>query len=148
MNDLDFLDSLKTKDFGEISAEIGRSKKTCQLRWLNHIVPPLKSDILGLPQNEEWRRDVLQYIIEKEFISSKHIPYNKIVRDVCPGQTTVALSKFLRSLSISTGDKPFYEYCRKHLDSPNHNSYLGNKKLAQTKSEYACKILQIKQKLE
>ena len=148
MNDLDFLDSLNAKDFGQISAEIGRSKKACQMRWTNHIVPPLKSDILGLPQNEEWRKDVLRYVIDKKFGSVKDIPYNKVVRDVCPGQTTAALSLFLRSLSISTGDQPFYEYCKKHLYNPNHSSYLGNEKLAQTKFEYACKILDMKQKLK
>ena len=148
MNDVDFLNSIKTNDFDQILADIGRSKDACYERWIHTIVPILKSDTLGLPQNEEWRKDVLRYVIEKMFISVKLVPYNKIVRDVCPGQTTDALSTFLRSLSIFAGDKPFYEYCRKHLNNPNHNSYLGNEKLAQTKSEYACKILEIKQKLE
>ena len=148
MNDLDFLDSLKTKDFGQISAEIGRSKGSCYLRWTTHIVPPLKSDILGLPQNEEWRKDVLRYVIDNKFNSFKDIPYNKAVRDVCPGQTSDALSIFLNSLSISNGDQPFYEYCRKHLNNPHPSSHLGNEKLAQTKFEYACKILDIKQKLK
>ena len=148
MDGLDLLDSSKLHDFGQISAEIGRSKKACYGRWTNSIVPPLKSDLLGLPQNEAWRKDVLRYIIDKRFSSVKEIPYNKTVRDVCPGQTTGALSLFLRSLSISTGDMPFYEYCRKHLNNPHPNSYLGNEKLAQTNYEYACKILEIKQKLK
>ena len=148
MIDLNFLDSLIENDFRQISAEIGRSKGACNRRWISQIVPPLKSDILGLPQNEEWRKDVLQHIIENKFISSKHIPYNKMVRDVCPGQTAHALSTFLRNLSISTGEMPFHEYCRNHLNNPSHNSYLGNEKLAQTKYEYACKILEIKQKLK
>ena len=148
MNDLTFLDSLKDKDFGQILAEMGRSKGACNKRWTLQIVPPLKSDILGLPQNEEWRKDVLRYVIDKKFGSVKAIPYNKVVRDVCPGQTTDSLSLFLRNLSISAGEMPFYEYCRKHLNNPNHNSYLGNEKLAQTKFEYACKILDMKQKLK
>ena len=148
MNDLNFLDSLKTKDLGQISAEIGRSKIACHKRWTNYIVPPLKSDTLGIPQNEEWRKDVLQYIIDNQFISFKLVPYNKMVRDVCPGQTSGALSTFLRSLSFSAGDTPFYEYCRKRLNNPHPNSYLGNEKLAQTNYEYACKILEIKQKLK
>ena len=148
MNDLNFLDSSKLNDFGQISAEIGRSKNSCYYRWTTHIVPPLKSDILGLPQNEEWRKDVLRYVIDKTFSSVKDIPYNKVVRDVCPGQTTIALSVFLRSLSISTSEMPFYEYCRKHLYNPHPNSLLGNEKLAQRKFEYACKILDMKQKLK
>ena len=148
MNDLDFLDSLTAKDFSQISAEIGRSKKACQLRWTNHIVPPLKSDILGLPQNEEWRKDVLRYVIENKFGSVKEIPHNKVVRDVCPGQTSHSLSIFFNKLSNHAGDMPFYEHCRKHLNDPHPTSYLGNEELAKAKSEYASQILQIKQKLK
>ena len=148
MIDLNFLDLLKRSDFRQISAEIGRSKGSCYRRWAVHMVPPLKSDILGLPQNEEWRKDVLRYVIDNKFGSAKDIPYNKVVRDVCAGQTSYSLSVFLRTLSISTGDQPFYEYCRKHLNNPHPSSYLGNETLAQTKFEYACKILDIKQKLK
>ena len=148
MIDLNFLDSLIENDFGQISAEIGRSKTSCYLHWTRQIVPPLKSDILGLPQNEEWRKDVLRYVIDNKFGSVKDIPYNKVVRDVCPGQTSDALSLFLRTLSRSSGKMPFYEYCRKHLNNPHPNSYLGSEKLAQTKFEYACKILDIKQNLK
>ena len=148
MIDLNFLDSLIENDFGQISAEIGRSKTSCYLRWTRQIVPPLKSDILGLPQNEEWRKDVLRYVIDNKFGSFKDIPYNKAVRDVCPAQTSDVLSIFLRSLSRSAGDKPFYEHCRKHLNNPYRSSYLGNEKLVQAKFEYACKILDIKQNLK
>ena len=148
MDDLTFLDSSKKNDFGQISAEIGRSKVACNKRWTIQIVPPLKSDVLGLPQNEEWRRDVLRYVIDKKFNNVKDIPYNKVVRDVCPGQTSNALSAFLNDLSRSAGDKPFHEHCRNQLNNPPPSSYLGNEKLAQTKFEYACKILDMKQKLK
>ena len=148
MDDLTFLDSSKENDFGQISAEIGRSKVACNKRWTTQIVPPLKSDILGLPQNEEWRKDVLRYVIDKKFNNVKDIPYNKVVRDVCPGQTSDSLSVFLRSLSRSSGKMPFFENCRKHLNNPHPNSHLGNEKLAQTKFEYTCEILDIKQKLK
>ena len=148
MDDLTFLDSSKKNDFGQISAEIGRSKVACNKRWTIQIVPTLKSDVLGLPQNEEWRKDVLRYVIDNKFGSVKDIPYNKVVKDVCPGQTSQALSIFLNNLSRSAGDKPFYEYCKKHLNNPNQYSCLGNEKLVQTRFEYACKILDIKQKLK
>ena len=148
MDDLDFLDSSKIKDFDQISGDIGRSKDACYRRWMNTIVPILKSNILGLPQNEEWRKDVLRYVIEEKFDRVKEIPYNKLVRDVCPGQTSKSLSQFLNNLSSHAGDMPFYEYCRKHLNNPHPNSYLGNEELAKAKSEYAFQILQIKQKLQ
>ena len=136
------------KDFDQISADIGRSKTACHTRWTRNIVPILKSDTLGLPQNEEWRKDVLRYIIEKKFGSIKVMPYNKLVRDACPGQTSRSLSIFLTSLSNHAGDTPFYEHCRKYLNNPPPRSYLGNEKLAKAKSEYASQILQIKQKLK
>ena len=148
MNDLHFLDSWKEKDFDQISADIGRSKTACYIHWTRHIAPIIKSDILGLPQNEEWRKDVLRYVIDNKFGSVKDIPYNKVVRDVCPGQTSRSLSMFLLSLSQHTGGMLFYEYCRKHLNDPHPNSYLGNEELAKAKSEYASQILQIKQKLK
>ena len=148
MNDPDFLDSSKTNDFDQISADIGRSKDACYKRWMKNIVPILKSDTLGLTQNEEWRKDVLRYVIEKKFGRVKEIPYNKLVRDVCPGQTSHTLSDYLNSFSRHAADGPFYEYCRKHLDNPPANSWLGNNELIETKSEYVYKILEIKQKLK
>ena len=96
----------------------------------------------------EWKKDVLRYIIERSYGSVKVIPYNKIVMDVCPGQTSHTLSTYLNNLSRQAGDAPFYEYCRKHLNDPHPNSYLGNNKLIETKSEYVCKILEIKQNLK
>ena len=86
MNDLDFLNSIKTHDFDQILADIGRSKHACYSRWRCTIVPILKSDTLGLTQNVEWQKDVLRYIIEKNYGTVTVIPYNKIVMDVCPGQ--------------------------------------------------------------
>ena len=148
MNDLDFLDSSKLNDFDQISGDIGRSKGACYNRWRLNIVPVLKSDIHGLPQNEEWRKDALRYVIEKKFGSVKEIPYNKVVRDVCPGQTSTSLSSYLNCFSPSAGNTPFYEYCKNHLNNPHPTSYLGNEKLAKAKSEYASQILQIKQRLK
>ena len=115
---------------------------------MEKIVPILKSDTLGLTQNEEWRKDVLRYVIEEKFGSVKEMPYNKLVRDVCPGQTSHTLSDYLNSFSRHAADGPFYEYCRKHLNDPHPSSYLGNEELAKAKSEYASQILEIKRKLK
>ena len=148
MNNLDYLDSPKENDFDQISADIGRSKGACYRRWRRNIVPILKSDFHGLPQDEEWRKDVLRYVIEKKFGRVKEIPFNKLVRDVCPGQTTISLSSYFNGLSNQASDTPFYEYCRKHYNNPHSNSHLGNEEFAKAKSEYASQILQIKQKLK
>ena len=104
-----------------------------------------------MSQNQEWRKKLLQYVIDKEFRSVKDIPYNKVIRDICPGQTALSLANFLGNLSsaVSAGDMPFYEYCRKHLNNPPPWSYLGNEnKRIQRQSEYALKILEIKQNMK
>ena len=143
-----FLESSKENDFPRISSDIGRSKGACHKRWKNSIVPVLKSDTLDLPQNVEWQKDVLRYVIENNFTNFKEIPFNKVLMDVCPGQTSMSLSIFLRDLFQMAKDKPFHEYCEKFLNNPTPSSYLGNEELALKASEYAGKILAIKQKLK
>ena len=143
-----FLESSRLNDFDWISSEIGRSKHACYAHWNTIIVPVLKSDTLALPQSGEWQKDVLRYVIENKFNSFKDIPYNKIVMDVCPGQTTHSLSSFFRNLSQSAKDTSFHESCQNFMNNPHPNSYLRNKELAQKKSKYACKILEIKHKLK
>ena len=96
----------------------------------------------------EWQKDVLRHVIENKFTSFKEIPYNKVVMDVCPGQTSYSLSNFVKNVSRYAKDTPFHEYCQKVLNNPHSISLLGNEKLAQKKSEYAFKILEIKQKLK
>ena len=96
----------------------------------------------------EWQKDVLRHVIENKFTSFKEIPYNKVVMEVCPGQTTHSLSMFLRSLVQKAKDKPLHESCKKFLNNPHSRSYLGNEELAQKTSEYAGKILEITQKLK
>ena len=143
-----FLESSKENDFDRISSEIGRSKAACHNHWKAAIVPVLMSDTLNLPQSVEWQKHVLRYVIENKFTSGKDIPYNKVVMEVCPGQTSKSLCIFLKGLSKSAKVTAFHEYCKKILNNPHPNSYLGNEELVQTKSEYACKILEIKQKLK
>ena len=148
MNDLNFLESSKPNDFDQILADIGRSKDACYRRWKIHIVPVLKTDIHGLPQNVKWKKDLLRYIIEKKFVSCKEIPYITVVRDICPGQTSYSLSLFLNNITRGAGDIPFHECCWNQLNNPHVNSHLGNEELVDTKSEHASKILEIKQKLK
>ena len=142
------MESSKESDFYRISSEIVRSKTACYTRWNYYIAPVLKSDTLNLPQNVEWQKDVLRYVIENKFTSCKDIPYNKVVMEVCPGQTSKSLCIFLKGLSKSAKVTAFHEYCKKILNNPHPKSYLGNEDLAQMKSEYAGKILETKQKLK
>ena len=147
LNNIDFLDSSKAKDFVTIAKMVGKSKDTCYLRWNTHIVPVLKSDALGVAQTVEWRNDVLRYIIKEKFASTKEVPYSKVVRDSCPGQTTHSVSIFMRSLSQHDKDTPLHELCKKHLTDPSPSSLLGNEEMAQEYLQHASEILKLKQTL-
>ena len=126
---------------------IGKSKHSCYHRWTAKIVPVLKSDALGVAQTVEWRKDALRYIIKEKFASTKEVPYSKVVRDSCPGQTTHSVRAFLNILSRYDKDMKFHEICKKHLDNPPHNSYLGNEEKAQEYLQRASEILKLKQTL-
>ena len=126
---------------------IGKSKHSCYHRWTTKIVPVLKSDALSVAQTVEWRKDVLRYIIKEKFVSIKEIPYSKVVRDSCPGQTTLSVGMFLNKLSQYDKDTPLNELCKKHLDNPPPSSLLGNEEMAQEYLQHASEIVKLKQTL-
>ena len=147
LNNIDFLDSSKAKDFVTIAKMVGKSKDACYRRWNTYIVPVLKSDALGVAQTVEWRNDILRYIIQEKFSSIKEVPYSKVVRDSCPGQTTKSVGNFLNKLSRGGKDTPLHELCKKHLDNPPPSSLLGNDEMAQEYLQHSSEILKLKQTL-
>ena len=126
---------------------IGKGKDACYRRWNTHIVPVLKSDALGVAQTVEWRKDVLRYIVKEKFASIKEVQYSRVVRDSCPGQTTLSVKKVLNNLSRYDKDVKLHEICKKHLTNPPHESYLGNEEKAQEYLQRASEILKLKQTL-
>ena len=148
MNSITFLRSLKTKDFEALSRKTGKSKTACFNHWKVCLAPILLSNALGLPQDGEWRKDVYRYIIEEKFVSIKEIPYNKIIRDICPGQTNRSVRHILHPFRhVQHVNKSLHEYCKKQLTNPNSYSFLGNEELMQGKLEYASQIIKIKENL-
>ena len=121
--------------------------QACYNRWNLQIVPVLKSDALGVAQNVEWRNDVLRYIVKEKYASTKEVPYSRVVRDCCPGQTTDSVSRFLNDLKRSQKDIQLHELCKKRLTNPSPNSLLGNDEMAQEYLQYACEIVKLKQTL-
>ena len=148
MNNITVLRSLKEKDFNAISKKTGKSKTACFAYWRRNLAPILLSNALGLPQDGEWRKEVFKYIIEKKFVGINEIPYNKIIRDICPGQTNRSVTYLIypfRHVRYVNTSLP--EYCKKQLTNPYANSFLGNEELMQAKSEYASQIIKIKENL-
>ena len=119
----------------------------CYRRWTIHIVPVLKSDALGVAQNVEWMNDVLRYIVKEKFASTKEVPYSRVVRDCCPGQTSHSVSTFLNCLKRSEKDTQLHELCKERLTNPSPNSFLGNEDKAQEYLQHACEIVKLKQTL-
>ena len=148
INNIDFLDSSKEKDFVTVAKKIGRNKNSCYTRWNRFIVPVLKSDALGVAQNVEWRNDVLRYIVKEKFASSKEVSYHKVVRDCCPGQTAYSVREFLGSVPSSANGMQLYESCNKRLTNPSNKSYEGDEEKFQEKYlPRAREILELKQSL-
>ena len=107
----------------------------------------LKSDALGIAQNVEWRKDVLRYIIKEKFASKKEVPYSRVVKDCCTGQTAASVKSFLEKLSHYDKDTQLHELCKKRLTNPSPSSYLGNEKRAEEYFQHACEIVKLKQTL-
>jgi hypothetical protein len=107
----------------------------------------LKSDALGMTQNVEWMNDVLRYIVKERFASTKEVPYSRIVKDCCPGQTAMSVKRFVYSLSQYDKNTKLHELCKERLTSPSPNSYLGNDKMAEEYFQHACEIVKLKQTL-
>ena len=148
MNNITVLRSLKEKDFDAISKKTGKSKTACFAYWRRNLAPILLSNALGLPQDGEWRKEVFKYIIEKKFVRINEIPYNKIIRDICPGQTSRSVTNLLYPFRhVRHVNTSLHEYCKTQLTNPNSNSFFGNEELIQAKSEYASQIIQIKENL-
>ena len=107
----------------------------------------LKSDALGVAQNVEWMNDVLRYIVKERFASTKDVPYSRVVKDCCPGQTAKSVKSFVYPLSQYDKDTQLHELCKKRLSSPSPSSYLGNEKMGEEYFQYACEIVKLKQTL-
>ena len=46
----------------------------------------------------DWKTDALNYVIHNRIESLKDFDYQKMLFDVCPGQTVYSLKKFVKSL--------------------------------------------------
>ena len=100
-----------------------------------------------MAQTVEWRKDVLRYVIQERIATTKEVPYSKVVRDSCPGQTTHSVRIFLNILSRHDKDTPLHELCKKNLDNPPPSSLLGNDEMAQEYLQHSSEILKFKQTL-
>ena len=95
--------------------------------------------------------DVLDYIVRNKVMSTKDISYNKVLKEVCPGQSSDTIRGFANDLrrewngkKLIQSTQPLHEICLRRLNEPNKYSYLGNEKMADKKLRYAEDIIEIK----
>ena len=134
-----------------MSKETGKTKTACFSRWERSILPILKTDILQLPQGVEWMEDFLKYVVANRIVTPKQIPFNQVVKEICPGQTSRIIIDFANNLhkewngtKYVRSEDPLHEICTKRLDEPSVYSCLGNEKIANSKLDYIEKILELK----
>ena len=130
---------------------IGRSKRACGQHWNDIILPILKTDALGLPQDINWMKDFLRYVVTKKIRSIEQLSYNQIVKHICPGQTNKSLNQFANNTmriwyerKSFSSNEPLYEICKTKLNDASVYSFLGNKHKVDKKLNYVKEILEIK----
>ena len=96
-------------------------------------------------------RDVLDYIVKNKVLNVKDIPYNKMLQEVCPGQTSWTISIFAANIQREwdgtrhiQSTQPLYKMCLKRLNKPSVYSLLGNEKKTDAILKYTEDIIEIK----
>ena len=115
-NDIESLENISIKDFSDFAQTMNRTNTSCYTHWLQVIVPALKSHILGIPINSDWKLKVMSYIVKNRIKHEKDIDIEHLVKDVIPGQTRFSVLVFEKSLR-DTNTKGFKG---KNINDPLH----------------------------
>ena len=120
-NDFMEFDTIKPKDLKQIAIPLKRSPSACFIRWMNGIVPILKTHINDSPKIRVWKKDLLSYIA-KNNIKDKNELDLSILHTVASGQTIKSVVKFLDNVrqvkvdgAMKASDLPLHELALKTL---------------------------------
>ena len=98
LDDASSIENVKQSDFNTISTELKRSSGSCYIRWMQHIAPTLKTHHKKLPLTNDWKKDVLSYIVENNIKDKKEMDIDQILKKIAPGQTSLSLFMYLDRL--------------------------------------------------
>ena len=115
ISDIDALEEAVPQNFLECGKELKRSTKGCYMRWNQIILPSLKTYILGLPLNNDWKLDLMKYILEHKIKQMKDLDDDFLLTEKFPGQTRESIVTFVQSISLKTEDN-----FRKRTNEPLH----------------------------
>jgi len=143
----DQLEQVKLNDFTDIGKELKRSSKSCYSRWMEKIVPTLKTCIMQLPMTQDWKKDLLHHIVKNKVKNKKELDIEFILKEIAPAQTSTSLLNYLNDLNRETIDGvtkrsklPLYELVSKRLieKSPT-NPILNEDNIKEQKRQEWCK---------
>ena len=134
-HDIDALEEAVPQNFLECGKELKRSTKGCYMRWNQIILPSLKTYILGLPLNNDWKLDLMNYILEHKIKQMKDLDDDFLLTEKFPGQTRESIVTFVQSISLKTEDnfrkrtnEPLHELLEKKLKQKSLKNPLFNEK--------------------
>merc|ERR1719367_313693 len=147
-NSCDLLEQVKLNDFMDIGKELKRSSGSCYAKWMEHIVPTLKTCILNLPMNLQWKKDLLHHIVKNKVKTKKELDIEFILKEVAPAQTSISLLAYLKDLKQETingvrkqSKLPLCELASKRLveKSPSDPIFNEDHKNEQKRQEWSTK---------
>ena len=97
-HDIKDLENVTVEEFVDIARTLERSTYSCFTHWNCVVVPALKTHILGLPFNSDWKLDMMNYILDNKIEHEKDIDIDYLIANVIPGQTKFSVSVFKDSL--------------------------------------------------
>ena len=122
-NDVSSLETMKLSELTAVAKELKRSSSSCYNRWIRVIVPTLKSHIKTLPLTDCWKKDVLSYIVKNKIQHMKELDYTKILEELAPGQTSLSLIAFVKSMKKK--NLPLCDVASKRLDKQGPDNRFG-----------------------
>ena len=150
LGDASSLENVKQSDFNTIATELKRSSSSCYIRWMQHIVPALKTYLKKLPFTNDWKKDVLSFIIENNIKDKRKMNIDQILKEIAPGQTSKSLLIYLDSLKKERVDGvekqsklPLWELASKILkeQSPSNSLFNNSHKGEQKRIEWCQDVI-------
>ena len=153
-NSCDLLEQVKLNDFTNIGKELQRSKSSCYSRWMEKIVPTLKTCIMRLPMTNDWKKDLLHYIVKSKLKTKKEIDIEFILKEIAPAQTSTSLLGYLKIITQETingvqkqSKLPLFDLASKRLRSPSNPIFNEDHKKEQKRQEWCTNIISYYKKL-
>jgi len=148
-NSCDQLEQVKSSNFIDIGTELKRSSDSCYNRWMNQIVPTLKTFIFELPMTNDWKKDLLRHIVENKIKNKKELDIEFIFKEIAPAQTSKSLLLYLNNLKKERIDGvqkpsklPLCELASKRLIGKSPTSPIFNDdNIREQKRQEWCKII-------